>query len=81
MRAVQPLQLANLPNGDFYSSYSGVPIFYRRYFDISVYLKVWSVQNMRIDSATSFYFNISIFTLYLQCRLCKIYNFSCVVQY
>ena len=25
MRAVQPLQLANLPNGDFYSSYNGVP--------------------------------------------------------
>ena len=39
MHAVQPLQLANLPSGNFYSSYNGVQIFYRRYFDILCSLK------------------------------------------
>ena len=39
MRAVQPLHLANLPSGNFYSSYNGVPIFYRMYFDILCILK------------------------------------------
>ena len=39
MLAVKPLHLANLPSGNFYSSYNGVRIFYRRYFDILCILK------------------------------------------
>ena len=38
MHAVQPLQLADLPSGNLYSSYN-VQIFYRRYFDILCILK------------------------------------------
>ena len=69
MLAVQPLHLANLPSGNFYSSYNGVPIFYRRYFDILCILKCGQ---FRICELILPLFSILIFPFSL-----FIYNASC----